>query len=876
MALPVDGLWEYNPTMSWTRYFHRRSWDRERAREIEAYLEIETADNRARGMTPLEARYAAQRKLGNTTLIREEIYRMNTFAPLETLWQDFRYALRVLRKSPVFTMVAILSLALGVGANTAVFTVVHAVLLRPLPYPEPDRVVSVGNSVTIPEFEFWRANTASFMSAAGYRGASNRRLVDGARQESIGAMTITAGFFQTLGTSLALGREFDGNETRSDGPRAIVLSDGLWRQAFGADPKVVGKVVTVDDRNFTVVGVAPPGFWFTQAADAYLPLRPSGSMSDNGFNTGMIARLKPGVTVRQANAEMPAVMTNFRRAHPDPNAPKDRAILVTPLQESLTENVRTTLWLLLGAVALLLLIACSNLGSLLLARLSARQKEMAVRLALGSGAWRLLRQFLVESMLLAVAGSAAGFLAAYWSFDALLALVPLDLPSSAPIRPDLPVLAFAAAIALGAGALFSLPGLIGSARMDLHATLQVAGRSGSAGARQRARNVLVAGEVALSVMLLVSAALLMQSLYRLNRERLGFSPQGLLTFWMPPLQGGYRTGPDPSMFHNAVVERLQTLPGVRGVAAVNVLPLTGQSNFPAEHDGHPEHAIGGMEIRYVTPRYFETMGTTIVRGRGFTSRDTASAPPVLLVNETVARQWWPQENPLGGRVVLCRMNGKTYCDVKDPSREVVGVVADSKTVSLRRPARPTVYLATAQAGWYDGGMDWVVRGTITAQQLRQAIAEIEPRQKIEKLRPVEAILAKTTADSRFDAWLFGLFAALALVLTAIGVYGVLAFAVARRTNEIGTRMALGASRSEVLLMVLRQGLRLVTTGLVLGLAGAFVVTRSLTTLLFGVHPGDPLSFAAVAIVLLAVGFLASYLPATRATKVDPMVALRYE
>jgi putative ABC transport system permease protein len=265
-----------------------------------------------------------------------------------------------------------------------------------------------------------------------------------------------------------------------------------------------------------------------------------------------------------------------------------------------------------------------------------------------------------------------------------------------------------------------------------------------------------------------------------------------------------------------------------------------------------------------------------VRGRGFTSRDTASAPPVLLVNETVARQWWPQENPLGGRVVLCRMNGKTYCDVKDPSREVVGVVADSKTVSLRRPARPTVYLVTAQAGWYDGGMDWVVRGTITAQQLRQAIAEIEPRQKIEKLRPVEAILAKTTADSRFDAWLFGLFAALALVLTAIGVYGVLAFAVARRTNEIGTRMALGASRSEVLLMVLRQGLRLVTTGLVLGLAGAFVVTRSLTTLLFGVHPGDPLSFAAVAIVLLAVGFLASYLPATRATKVDPMVALRYE
>ncbi len=801
---------------------------------------------------------------------------MNTVAWLETISQDLRYGLRALRKTPGFTAMAVLSLALGVGANTAVFTVVHAVLLHPLPFPEPERVVAVGQSVTIAEFEFWKENSASFVSAAGHRGVSNRRLVLGPREEWIGAMSVTTDFFRTLGTPLALGREFTAGETRARGPQAIILSDGLWRRAFGGDPGVVGRAVTLDDRSFTIAGVLPARFWFPTAADAYVPLRPVGSADDNGFNTQMIARLKPGITARQANAEAIALMASFRRAHPDPNAVKDRVLPVTPYQESLTGNVRDNLLLLLGAVALLLLIACTNLGSLLLARLSARQREIAVRLALGSGRGRLLRQFLLESMLLALAGSAAGVLTAYWSLDGLLALVPFSLPSSAPISLETPVLAFAVAISLGAGMLFSLPAFLAASRVDVQETLKAAGRGSNSAARQRARSFLVVSEVALSVTLLVSAALLIQTVHRLRQERLGFTPEGLLTFRLPPPQGGYRTGTDPWSFESALIDRLRAVPGVHGVAAADTLPLNGTANFPAQQESNAEHSIGGMEIRRVTPGYFETMGTPILRGRGFTARDTASAPQVVLVNEAVAREWWPNGNPVGDRVLLGKMRNRVLLEVPNPAREVIGVVADVKTQSIQRPARPTIYLAAAQSDWYGNGMSWVVRGGVSAQQLRQAISEIEPRQKIERLRPMNEILARTTASPRFDAWLLGLFAALALALTAIGVYGLLAFAVARRTNEIGTRMALGASRFRVLSMILRQGLGLIALGLAFGLAGALAVTRSLTTLLFGVRPTDPVSFAAVAVVLVAVGALASYMPARRATRVDPMVALRYE
>ena len=867
--------------MSLNRFFRRNQWDAERAREVEAYLEIETADNIARGMPIEAARSAARRKLGNPSLIREEIYRMNSIGFVETLWRDLRYAFRLLRKNPGFTLTAVASLALGIGANTAIFSIVHAVLLRALPYPQPGQLMHVGGKdrpdLTIPEYQFWKEHALAFASAAGLRGVGEQTLTAGEKQESIGVMTVTAGFFRTLGVPLALGRDFNGSETQPNGPQAVILSDSLWRRSFHADLQVLGRVVRLGDGSYTVTGVSARGFWFVESADAFVPLRPAGNLGDKGYNTEMIARLKPGVSLRQAQAEMATLTGDYGRASADGHY---IGLTVIPYREWVVGDVQTKLLLLFGAAGLLLLIACSNLASLLLARLAARQKEIAVRLALGGGSGRLLRQFFTENMLLGVAGGAAGLLGARWLLGGLVAVIPFQLPASAPIQLVLPVLGFTLAVALGTGLVFSLAPFFSSSRLDVHETLKASGRStGTGGVSQGTRNLLVVSEVALSVTLLVAAALTIQSLYRMHRERLGFAPQGLITFGTPPAPQRRRNPTALWNFEAALLERLRAVPGVRNVAAINVLPLTSQNNFPAQREGHPELSIGGMEIRLVTPGYFEAMGIPVLRGRPFNSRDTGAALPVILVNETVARAWWPQGNPVGDRVVPCRFQGKDLNGCKESPREVVGVAGDTKTVELTAPPRPTIYLPAAQASWYDGGMNWVVRGNLSpafAQQLRRAVAEMDPNQRVNRVRTIQEILSSTTADSRFDAWLFGAFAAVALALTAIGIYGLLSFTVARRTNEFGTRMALGASRGDVLRLVLKQGVTLTAVGLVAGLGGALFLGRSLSSLLFGVRATDPFSFAAVSVVLLGVGVLASYIPARRATKTDPMVALRYE
>jgi putative ABC transport system permease protein len=813
---------------------------------------------------------------------------------MKTLWKDVTYAARVLLKSPGFTAVAVLAVALGVGANTAIFSVVNAVLLKPLNYEEPGQLVLINHnypkldlkaSVSAPGYTYYRDNAKSFSGVAALTGW-NVNLTGEGEPERLQGMSVTTNLFQTLGASPAQGRAFTAEEGQPGGNRVVVLSDGFWRRRFGGLP-VVGKSVTLNGEPYTVVGVMPPDFRFGrefggQTPDlwspiAFTPQQLDANTSLTSEYLGVLARLKPGVSAAQAQAEMDAISADLRRQYMPGADASNWGLLLTRYDEFVVGKIRTPLMILLGAVLFVLLIACANVANLMLARAAVRQKEIAVRTALGASRWRVVRQLLTESVLLSLAGGAVGLLLAMWGVDLLLRLNDNKIPRAAEIGLDRNVLLFTLGVSVLTGIVFGLAPAFQTSNVNLHDTLKEGGRSGKGGVRRGVRNALVVAEMAFAVILLVGAGLLIRSFVQLQQVNPGFEPRGVLAMQVSLPGSKYREGAQRASFDRQVLEAVRALPGVRSAATITTLPMSGfnqSGSFRIEGRQTPPGESSPHGDRWMpSDDYFQTMGVPLVRGRYFDARDTAEAPGVAIVSEALARKYWPGEDPVGQRITF--EGGQ-----QAPRwREIVGVVGHVRNEGLEGESRGQYYIPYAQR---PNGADLflVVRTdaepSTLAPAVRGAVAGVDRDLPVYRVTTMEKLVAESLAQRRFSMFLFGVFAALALALAVVGLYGVMSYAVAQRTHEIGLRMALGAQSRDVLRMVVGQGMWLVAVGLAVGLAGALALTQLMTSLLYGVSAADPLTYAGIAVLLAAVAFFASYLPARRATKVDPMEALRYE
>ncbi|HJQ33856.1 MAG TPA: ABC transporter permease [Pyrinomonadaceae bacterium] len=811
-----------------------------------------------------------------------------------TFWQDVKYAARVLRKSPGFTAVALLAVALGVGANTAIFSVVNAVLLKPLNYKDAGELVLINHnypkldlkaSVSAPGYAYYRDNAKSFSNVAAGTGWAVNLTGEG-EPERLQGIAVTPNMFQTLGIEPAQGRTFTPEEGQPGANKAVVLADNFWRRRFGGVP-VVGKNVMLNGEPYTVVGVMPPGFqfgreWAGQAPDIYGPLgfTPQQLDPNTGLtneNLGVVARLKPGVKAEQAQAELSSMAADLRRQYMPGADESNWGLLLTRFDEFVVGGIRKALLVLLGAVAFVLLIACANVANLMLARAAVRQKEIAVRSALGASRWRVARQLLTESVLLSVTGGAGGLLLAMWGVDLLLKLDDTQIPRAAEVGLDSNVLLFTLGISILTGVIFGLAPAFQTSNVNLHDTLKEGGRSGRSALSGSVRNVLVAVEIAFAVVLLVGAGLLIRSFMRLQQVDPGFQPRGVLAMLVSLPPNKYSDQARRATFDRQLLEQLRALPGVKSAATNTSLPMSGwnqSGSFRIEGRTVAPNESAPHGARWMPSEdYFQTMGIPLIKGRYFDARDTADAPGVAVIDETLARKYWPDEDPVGKRITF--EGGQ-----QQPRwREVVGVVAHVRNEGLEGESRGQYYVPYAQRA--NNTDVFVVLRTdgdpsSLAPAVRGAIASVDRDLPVYRVTTMEKMVSDSLSQRRFSMFLFGVFAALALALAVVGLYGVMSYGVAQRTHEIGLRMALGAQRGDVLRMVVGQGMLVVAVGLGVGLVAAFGLTRVMSSLLFGVSSADPLTYAGIAVLLAAVALLASYIPARRATKVDPMVALRYE
>jgi predicted permease len=812
---------------------------------------------------------------------------------MNTFLQDIKYALRMLAKSPGFTATAILTLALGIGANTALFSVVNGVLLNPLPFPQPDELVAIyvktaivqEGSISYPNFEDWHKDASSFSSFAAFRG-ENYNLTGSGTPERLHAHQVSAEFFTMLGVKPILGRDFRPEEDQAGANPVALISDGLWKSKFGSSPEVLGKTLALNGKPHTIVGVFIGHTPIFSPTDVYVPLGQwnDPSFRDRRFTMGLnaIGRLRPGVSIQQAGADMDSIAQNLAAAYPD--ADKGMGIALVPLKKDTVGDVQGILLVLLGAVGFVLLIACANVANLLLARSTGRAREFAIRSALGASATRVIRQLLTESVLLALGGAAIGLLLAKWGTQAMIAAMPDTLPRAEEIAIDPRVLWFTLGVAVLTGIVFGLVPALKALQTDLHDTLKESGR-GSSGTRHRTQRIFVAFEMAMALVLLIGAGLMLRSLGALWSINPGFNPHNVLAFSFSLTSTDATTPNELRAKYRASVEQIEAIPGVQSVSMLGgSLPMTGDSEIPFWIEGQPKPAtqqdMPSALFYLVTPGYQAAMGIPLERGRFFTAQDDQHAPYVALIDATFARKYFPNQDPIGKHVNL---------NLIDIQPEIIGVMGHVEHWGLGNTAhqdlQTQIYLPVWQVPdrfWplLANGADYVVRtsaapmGSVNA--VRAAAEKFDPTAVVYGARPMEEIVANSIATKRFSMILLSVFAALALLLSAVGIYGVVSYLVGQRLREIGLRIALGAQRADVLRMVLSEGAKMALIGVGFGLAGALLLTRFIRQLLYGVSATDPITFIGVAAVLTFVALAACYFPARRAMRVDPMVALRYE
>ena len=859
--------------------------------DIRDHIARETQDNIERGMSPEEARYAAMRKFGNVTQVMEETREVWNFIWLGQLLQDIRFGLRMLRKNPGFTAVAVLTLALGIGANAAVFSVVYAVLLRPLPYKDPSSLIVLNEttpmvgtvSVSYPNFLDWRNQSRTFSEMSAIRGVGFN-LAGVTQPENISGDAVSPNFLSLMGVRPFLGRDFDASEEKAGTPPVILLSYSLWQSHFGGDPNIVGRTIKLDDRSFTIVGVLPSNYRSLDKTDVMLPI--GVWITDNSEDTkergsrgdlGVIGRLATGVSLTKARAEMEGIAARLAMEYPASN---DRfGVALQPVRDAFVTDIRPAILVLFGAVMFVLLIACANVANLFLVRGASRTKEVALRIALGASRGRIISQMMTESFVLAVLGGVLGLALAVAGIGGMSRLIPVDMLSGATVNLNSAVLLFAAGVVMLAAFIFGLAPALHLTKPDVQSELKEGGRGASVGAGQkRLRAALATAEISLALILLVGAGLMMKSLYRLLAVDPGFRPDRVLKLEMDLRTHQYSKDPAVLNFWQQVLDKVRVLPGVEAAAVGTVVPLTdSHSRTDITMEGMAVPAPGNYphpDVHIISPGFAATLGISLLRGRTFTDADDEKAPLVGIINAMTARRFFPNEDPIGKRFTFGHPSAKNapkWCTI-------VGVVGDTKLYGLANPARLEVYVPLRQDPASE--MTLLVKSganpAALTSAIREAVQSIDKDQPLFAISTMKELVSNSVATRRMTLVLLGLFSGLALVLGAIGIYGVISYSVAQRTHEIGIRMALGAPRRDVFRLVVGQGLKLAGIGIAIGVVAAFGLARLMSSLLYGISVTDFETFAGVSILLALVAFVACYIPARRAMRVDPIIALRYE